>query len=96
MVSAMQSWAGNVNHRLQVTRIAKNTWLGTCTENSQRKVNIMTGEELKQLRRDLRMTQAELANLLGVNRESVACMEADKYKIKGAMLKLLERIRAEG
>lgn len=55
----------------------------------------MTGAELKQIRHDLGLTQEEMGNKLGVTRSQVAKLEAENYKIKGAMLKLLERIKAE-
>jgi transcriptional regulator with XRE-family HTH domain len=55
----------------------------------------MTGAELKQLRQILGLTQKQMAEKLGVGRSQVAKLEVDEYKIRGAMLKLLERIIAE-
>lgn len=55
----------------------------------------MTGEELKQIRGKLRLTQQAMGELLGVGRGWVAKMEGGESPIKGTMLKLLERIKAE-
>ena len=41
----------------------------------------MTGKWLKQMRRRLEMTQAELADALGMQRNSIALMERDERPV---------------
>jgi transcriptional regulator with XRE-family HTH domain len=57
----------------------------------------MDGIELRNVRRDLRMTQAELAQRLGLTRESISKYESEKSPTpKYIQLALKEVQREEG
>ncbi len=56
----------------------------------------MTGAELKELRKNLGLTQKQMGELVGVKLGQIAKLEAGDNRIAGAMLKLLEKIKAEG
>jgi DNA-binding transcriptional regulator YiaG len=55
----------------------------------------VTPEELKRLRRQLRITQAQLAGALGVRSETVARWEIGSRRISEPMARLIERVAAE-
>lgn len=55
----------------------------------------MTPTGLKRIRRELALTQAELAALLGVGRVAVARWEAGARKISEPVARLIQRILAE-
>jgi transcriptional regulator with XRE-family HTH domain len=50
----------------------------------------MTGEQLKQRRKELGLTQQEVADGLGISRERLSEWENGKFKISNAYVKLLE------
>jgi transcriptional regulator with XRE-family HTH domain len=59
----------------------------------------MTGAEVRRIRQRLGLTQAELAERLGVAANSVARWERDEMGIRptaGALLRLMARIETRG
>ena len=55
----------------------------------------MTKDALKRVRKQLQMTQAELAHELGVTRGSVARWENGTHKVPEMAAKLMERLVRE-
>jgi len=55
----------------------------------------MTPTGLKRIRRELGLTQEQLARALGVDRVSVARWEGGTYRITEPMARLIQRIAAE-
>jgi transcriptional regulator with XRE-family HTH domain len=53
-------------------------------------VSPVTGDELRRLRQRLRLTQAELAERVGVSANTVARWERDEVTIRPPMAKLIE------
>lgn len=54
----------------------------------------MTGEELKQLRDRLKLTQLELAKQIGVTSNTVARWERNEVQIREPMARLIQSIYA--
>jgi transcriptional regulator with XRE-family HTH domain len=52
----------------------------------------MVGSSIKRLRSDRRLTQEDLARLLGVSRQAICMWEADKRELKVSMLKRLAKV----
>jgi putative transcriptional regulator len=50
----------------------------------------MTAEDIKRLRKDLGITQKELANAMGASIKAIQALEQKKYRAKGAILRLLQ------
>ena len=53
----------------------------------------MTGKQILKLRRDLGITQQQLADAIGAQRETVARWEAGRNQPRGANLKALMELR---
>ena len=55
----------------------------------------MSGKELKAIRNKLKITQAELADLIGLHWNTVARWERDEVSISEPMARLIVRIEQE-
>ena len=55
----------------------------------------MTGQEIKALRKKLKMTQTELANALGVHRVTVAEWEGNRKKPSNLARRQLNRLEVK-
>ncbi len=56
---------------------------------------LLTGDEVRRIRKRLRLTQADLARALGVTRVTVARWETGVYAIPEPTARLLQRVRKE-
>jgi len=55
----------------------------------------MTGNEVKEIRKHLKMTQQELADAIGVDRVTVARWESDHKRPSNLALRQLERLKSK-
>jgi DNA-binding transcriptional regulator YiaG len=55
----------------------------------------MTPSDVKRLRKQLALTQSELADTIGVHAMTVSKWETGVHKIPGPVVKLLQRMLAE-
>ena len=53
-------------------------------------VQLVTGQELRRIRKTLGLSQAELASLVGVQPNSIARQERDEIGIKEALARLIQ------